>query len=412
MPRTDDYDPLMDELPPELAAEYRKEKRRQRISESMLQQSMQPITGEGRHSPLQGIAKLVQAYMGSRGMDEGDSRLADIGARGAQGRQEAYGAMTRAMQGTPEQVQELPADVMGPPQITPAVPGGPDAMIQAGLNSPYTQKIAQAMMLEKMKSLPMMQFKAEEAKLMRDQRMKELEMRLEDQRLSREDRASLQREIAQMRIDAAREMKQMAGALGKQNPYFSPFDSAQGAMVFDHRTGKMVPAMVDGKPLVKASSDPTLQGDIAGAKEAGQAKAKRAINMAGLGDTIKEAEDLLSGASGKALPTGSSVGAAVDWVGGLVGANPEGAKEAQTLKAIGGALTSKMPRMEGPQSDKDTQLYREMAAVVGDSTVPRERRLAALEKVKELWGKYETQQPNKSDATTKPNDGAVRVVDW
>ncbi len=207
--------------------------------------------------------------------------------------------------------------------------------------------------------------------------------RLDTDTRRREDREASDARNADLR-------RELAG--NSRQPYFSPFDSSQGAMVFDHRTGKMVPATVDGKPLRKAASDPTLQGEIAGAKEAGQARAKRALNMAGFGDTIDEAKKLLSGTSGKPLPTGSSIGTAVDWAGGLIGSNPEGSEEAQTLKAIGGALTSKMPRMEGPQSDKDTKLYQEMAAVVGDSTIPRERRLAALGVVEELWGKYEEQQ--------------------
>lgn len=167
-----------------------------------------------------------------------------------------------------------------------------------------------------------------------------------------------------------------------------------------------------GKPVIKdgrtgktlgldSGLDVGAQGALAGAKESGQAKAKRAMNMAGLGDVIDEARALLSGSSGKALPTGSGSGAAFDYVASIVGASPEGAKEAQTLKAIGGALTSKMPRMEGPQSDKDTQLYREMAAMIGDATMPRSRRLAALDQVEKLWGKYDQGQP--SSAKTTPN---------
>lgn len=121
---------------------------------------------------------------------------------------------------------------------------------------------------------------------------------------------------------------------------------------------------------------------------------KRQFNMQGIGKVIQDAEDILSGKNGDALPTQSGVGTGVDYLASLVGATPSGAPQADRLRAIGGALTAKMPRMEGPQSDRDVVLYREMAARVGDSTIPVSRRTAALDTVKELWSKYENLNPD------------------
>jgi hypothetical protein len=121
---------------------------------------------------------------------------------------------------------------------------------------------------------------------------------------------------------------------------------------------------------------------------------KRAFNMQGIGKVIQEAEDILTGKNGDPLPTQSGIGTGVDAVAGFFGATPSGAPQADKLRAIGGALTAKMPRMEGPQSDRDVVLYREMAARVGDSMLPVERRKAALETVKELWAKYERLNPD------------------
>lgn len=133
----------------------------------------------------------------------------------------------------------------------------------------------------------------------------------------------------------------------------------------------------------------------------GKRDGKRQFNMQGLGKTLQDAEDLLNGVvrdeetgeviPGKraTLPTGSGVGSVVDAAGALIGKSPAGAVEAQKMKALGGALTSKMPRMEGPQSDKDTLLYKEMAAQVGDDRIPVDRRIAALQTVRQLWQKYE-----------------------
>jgi hypothetical protein len=51
--------------------------------------------------------------------------------------------------------------------------------------------------------------------------------------------------------------------------------------------------------------------------------------------------------------------------------------------------------MEGPQSNADVQLYREMAAKVGDRTVPAVERQAALRTLKGLQEKYREQNQQK-----------------
>ena len=141
------------------------------------------------------------------------------------------------------------------------------------------------------------------------------------------------------------------------------------------------------------------------------AELKKEAQMEGLGDAIAQAKALLEGnAPGqKDLPTGSGVGSMWDALAGQVGSTPSGATEAQRMKVLGGALTSKMPRMEGPQSDKDTQLYREMAGLVGDDTVPIPRRLDALDQVSKLWLKYE--KP-KSAATAYDAAKESRYQEW
>jgi hypothetical protein len=45
--------------------------------------------------------------------------------------------------------------------------------------------------------------------------------------------------------------------------------------------------------------------------------------------------------------------------------------------------------MEGPQSDKDVQLYKDMAADLGNDALPRGQRLSALKSMRDLYGKYE-----------------------
>ena len=106
----------------------------------------------------------------------------------------------------------------------------------------------------------------------------------------------------------------------------------------------------------------------------------------------KDAQDVLS-ILNQARPlvsasTGSYVGAGVDKAAQAIGLSTPGAEAIAQLKALEGSLVSKMPKMSGPQSDKDVLLYRQMAGQIGDATVPAQQRLAAMAAVEELHHKY------------------------
>jgi hypothetical protein len=73
------------------------------------------------------------------------------------------------------------------------------------------------------------------------------------------------------------------------------------------------------------------------------------------------------------------------------------------LRVIGGALTSNIPRMEGPQSDADRLLYQQSAADVANPNKPYQTRIAALEAVIALNEKYAT------TPTARP-PGSVRRI--
>lgn len=212
--------------------------------------------------------------------------------------------------------------------------------------------------------------------------------------MSREDELRLQ---SQLRQDDRGFQAQLARQnQPQQPPYFSPAnDAIKGQGTFDHRTGKY--SFPDGSPLINPKNSPSLQGQIAGAKVAGEASAKRDVNMNGIGDVISRADSILKGKAGS-KPTSSGVGTALDAVAGVVGVSPKGAAEASELKALGGALVAKMPRMEGPQSNLDVQLYREMAGDIANPMLPLERRIKALETVKGLYSKYDKSAGNGVDA--------------
>lgn len=125
---------------------------------------------------------------------------------------------------------------------------------------------------------------------------------------------------------------------------------------------------------------------------------KRESQAAGALGIIGEAEKLIDKA------TGSYLGAAVDTGARAFGLSPASAQAAAQLQALEGALMMAQPRMEGPQSDKDVALYKQMAGQIGDATVPAEQKKAALEVVKKLHQRYagaSTQQPQ------APNERSV-----
>lgn len=113
-----------------------------------------------------------------------------------------------------------------------------------------------------------------------------------------------------------------------------------------------------------------------------QAQNEEAMRIQRVDTILPEVEKLLPKA------TGSYAGVALDFLGKGIGVSTEGAKATAQLKTLAGQLVALMPKMSGPQSDKDVQMYREMAGELADDTKPIATRLAALQSIKQLNNKY------------------------
>ena len=173
---------------------------------------------------------------------------------------------------------------------------------------------------------------------------------------------------AQLSAETTRRGQNMvdARARSQQEDGKWQYDSSRGGLV-NMKTGEFKQAMQDGKPV----------GEKGAASDAQRSKdANDAISL------IDEADKLLNKA------TGSYVGKGIDVVAGAFGGSTPGAKNAARLKALEGMLVSKMPKMSGPQSDKDVMLYRQMAALIGDDTVPTATRREALDTVRSIQERY------------------------
>ncbi len=104
--------------------------------------------------------------------------------------------------------------------------------------------------------------------------------------------------------------------------------------------------------------------------------------------------------------TGSWLGAGVDQVGRVFGVSTGGDTAAAQLKALEGALVSKMPKMTGPQSDKDALLYKQMAGEIGDPTIAQSRKLAALQVIEQIQQRHAGAAPA---AQPSANPGAATM---
>lgn len=118
--------------------------------------------------------------------------------------------------------------------------------------------------------------------------------------------------------------------------------------------------------------------DIKNSKE-GQQQIKDSSDVISI---ATQADQLLNNA------TGSVLGAGIDAFLGAGGKSTPGGDAAAQLKVLQGMLVSKMPKMSGPQSDKDVLLYREMAGQIGDAKLPASTRRAALDQIYALNAKY------------------------
>lgn len=144
---------------------------------------------------------------------------------------------------------------------------------------------------------------------------------------------------------------------------------------------------------------------IKASQEKNKEGAQQAKDTQDIFSIINEARPLMNKATGSLLGTG------VDKAVSAFGGTTEGASATAQLKALQGAIISKMPKMSGPQSDKDVQLYREMAGQIGDSTIPTAQRSAAMNTIEQLNMKYLPQAAGPGDLAQVPSGSWFRAPD-
>jgi hypothetical protein len=105
-------------------------------------------------------------------------------------------------------------------------------------------------------------------------------------------------------------------------------------------------------------------------------------------DLLKEASKILTSnepSSGRASNILTGVGEAFNLP---FGARKQESEADAKLKVLGGALTAKQPRFEGPQSNIDVAFYKQMAGDLDNPNLPIEARLETLKTMVGLQKKY------------------------
>lgn len=160
---------------------------------------------------------------------------------------------------------------------------------------------------------------------------------------------------------------QIRAAGQRETPSMQHVETPNGPMAFNPKTGQYSPiAMPGGVPM---QSKEQLQ---------------RSNDATAVMELTDQASPLLEKAPG------SYLGMAGNFLGRAVGADTDATKAQAQLDVLAGSLISKMPKMSGPQSDKDVALYRAMAGNLNDPTLPASAKRAAMTTLRGLNEKYAT----------------------
>lgn len=135
--------------------------------------------------------------------------------------------------------------------------------------------------------------------------------------------------------------------------------------------------------------------------------AKPDVKTENAGDVMRLTEE-----AGKYLPTASS-GRLQNILTGVLevpGISTKASQSDAQLKAIAGQLISKMPRMEGPQSNIDVEMYRQAAGDIANANIPAETRKAAIKTIRDLNEKYANPSQNTQAPMMPTPEQAMEIL--
>lgn len=391
---TDPYGLIASGLPPEIAAEAMGLRGRQAIMQALLAQSQQPLEApeaKGRFSvpinPLQGMAKLAQAYIANRGLRDTDKAMGELGNKYQKGIANSLSGYEATKRGAPavpfvdEQAQAM--DLPQPPGLVAkeAVPGDPRKAVTDALMNPYIKNNPLiASDLKEIQETP------------KTRKVIDGEMEIHQER----QLDGSWKEVGR----GPRFAKQVAPVINNNDKRPIVVTDAAGNTKLVDLQGNIIKDLgAVGKPT--ATHEKTV---------AAQKKLKMDLDA-----VIPNLEAISKDGGLLDQATGSGAGALVDMAAGFFGKATPGSIAVGQLQPMVDPILKLVPRFEGPQSDKDTTSYKEAAGNLANPNVPNERKKAAARVILKIYKERQGQFTTTDFEATNPQPGPasnVRVVDW
>ena len=179
------------------------------------------------------------------------------------------------------------------------------------------------------------------------------------------------------------------------------------------QAGQIAEAQARRQAVVRGEERPARvqeAGETTGAQEtarlAARSEAERRQEREQLTRVISELERITEPGGLLERSTGGGLNAIVDRVFNFFNAPTPGAVAVGALGPIASTVLMTVPRFEGPQSDRDTQIYQEAAGRLNDPTVPNEVKFAAAREILRLYRSRRDQFVLASDAAAAPAGAA------
>lgn len=285
----DDYGLELSGLDPDTTAELRRLKRQQMMADELAKRGMTPLQGQMvggvyvRPSVFQGLAGLANSWAAKGEQDRIDEGYKSLGEKRKAVEAAQLENYRKGTMGSPE--IPIPEDGMGPGR--PAMPATPEQRRQAIMEAIVSNNPR----LSKMATLDIQQdWRKEDRAAAAQQRMAELAMKIEDARLSREERLAAQKELVKMQIEGRRDIATLAAGL-RQEPAPTVTEIVKDGKVvkIDARSGKVIgdsPTVGKGKAMSATAQKELIQTDeeVQGGQQATQAlRQALAINDEAMG---------------------------------------------------------------------------------------------------------------------------------
>ena len=384
-------------LPPEILQQQQALNRQQQMAQMLMQQGQAVPSGQmvsGRYvapSFFQYAAPLFQTYAGTRLAEKGDKASADLAkALRQQYANEAqqYQDLLRGKEATFEQAGPTPTGGNIPNQTYRA---GADPQAAYLFGSTAYNPALQAVALKKLTEGPKWEkasFTDEKTGRVREgvidvnatNPISTFQVGGVKPEMTAYERANIQFKAAELGDRGIG--VNLNGGQGMMPQFNMPQGGGQtGQVNLPKADVKFAPSQIE-----QYVPDPTLTNEQNRAANAEFNKKLRA-NIDNAKDSfglLKSAAETLS--SGK--PSSGRLENIVTGTREFFGGGGEASKTDATLTILGTKLTSKVPRFEGPQSDKDTALYQAAAGDLGNANKPIATRLAAVQEMINLNRKY------------------------